>query len=97
MIMPRLSGAQSVINALQQGGVHYVFGIPGGVILPLYDALYEEYEERGRDGGYLGVPRPAPGHEAYGEESQREDQYERYEHVLGHVPVVDLFPPSGGG
>lgn len=42
MIMPRLSGAQSVIHSLKQGGVHYVFGIPGGVILPLYDALYEE-------------------------------------------------------
>jgi acetolactate synthase-1/2/3 large subunit len=42
MIMPRLSGGQSVIKSLKQGGVHYVFGIPGGVILPLYDALYEE-------------------------------------------------------
>ncbi|UCH36890.1 MAG: biosynthetic-type acetolactate synthase large subunit [Candidatus Bathyarchaeota archaeon] len=40
--MPQLSGAQSVINSLKQGGVHYVFGIPGGVILPLYDVLYEE-------------------------------------------------------
>jgi acetolactate synthase-1/2/3 large subunit len=39
--MSILSGAQAVVTSLRNEGVKYVFGIPGGPILPLYDALYE--------------------------------------------------------
>jgi acetolactate synthase-1/2/3 large subunit len=36
-----VSGAQSLINALECAGVEVVFGIPGGTILPAYDPLIE--------------------------------------------------------
>jgi len=38
--MDKISGAQTVIEALKQQKVDVVFGIPGGVMLPIYDALY---------------------------------------------------------
>jgi acetolactate synthase-1/2/3 large subunit len=38
---PVASGAESVIRALEQAGVEYVFGVQGGAIMPLYDALYD--------------------------------------------------------
>lgn len=34
-----LSGAQIVVRLLERQGIEYVTGIPGGAILPLYDAL----------------------------------------------------------
>ncbi len=37
----RLSGAQAVVESLKCLDVKVLFGIPGGVLLPLYDALYE--------------------------------------------------------
>ena len=40
------SGAQIVIECLRQEGVTHVFGYPGGVNLPLFDALYDEKEIR---------------------------------------------------
>ncbi len=36
-----LSGAKILLNCLVQEGVDCMFGYPGGVTLPLYDALYE--------------------------------------------------------
>lgn len=36
-----LSGAKILLNCLQQEGVDCIFGYPGGVTLPLYDALYD--------------------------------------------------------
>ena len=33
------TGAQMVVKALEAEGVPVVFGIPGGPIIPLYDAL----------------------------------------------------------
>ncbi|MHB9131041.1 MAG: biosynthetic-type acetolactate synthase large subunit [Armatimonadota bacterium] len=36
----RMSGAQALIEGLQREGVEIIFGYPGGVLLPLYDALY---------------------------------------------------------
>ncbi len=36
-----LSGAKILLNCLVQEGVECMFGYPGGVTLPLYDALYE--------------------------------------------------------
>lgn len=39
--MPMLSGAQMVIKALEDVGVKYLFGYPGGAVLDIYDALFE--------------------------------------------------------
>merc|ERR1711991_691365 len=36
-----LSGAHIVIKTLRDLGVEYIFGYPGGAILPIYDALFE--------------------------------------------------------
>lgn len=36
-----LLGAHILLNALQQEGVDVIFGYPGGVLLPLYDALLD--------------------------------------------------------
>ncbi|MEF8882563.1 MAG: biosynthetic-type acetolactate synthase large subunit [Halapricum sp.] len=35
------TGAQSVIAALEQAGVDHAFGVQGGAIMPVYDALYD--------------------------------------------------------
>jgi len=35
-----LTGAQALVESLKRVGVDVVFGIPGGMILPLYDPLY---------------------------------------------------------
>ena len=37
----KLSGAEIIIKLLENEGVKYVSGIPGGFNLPIYDALYE--------------------------------------------------------
>ncbi len=39
--MSKITGAQAVVEAFTQEGVEYVFGLPGGACLPLYDALYD--------------------------------------------------------
>jgi acetolactate synthase-1/2/3 large subunit len=36
-----LTGAQSLIRALETAGVETIFGIPGGAILPAYDPLFD--------------------------------------------------------
>jgi acetolactate synthase-1/2/3 large subunit len=38
----KLSGADMLIRALQDEGVEYVFGYPGGAVLHIYDALYKQ-------------------------------------------------------
>jgi acetolactate synthase-1/2/3 large subunit len=38
---PTVTGAQSLIRALESAGVETIFGIPGGAILPAYDPLYD--------------------------------------------------------
>jgi len=38
---PVTTGAQSVIRALENAGTEYVFGVQGGAIMPVYDALYD--------------------------------------------------------
>ncbi|MDT3434914.1 biosynthetic-type acetolactate synthase large subunit [Haloarcula sp. 1CSR25-25] len=38
---PVTTGAQSVIRALENAGADYVFGVQGGAIMPVYDALYD--------------------------------------------------------
>jgi len=35
----QLTGAQMIVRALEAEGVEHVFGIPGGSVIPLYDAL----------------------------------------------------------
>ena len=40
--MERLSGADMLIRALQDEGVEYVFGYPGGAVLHIYDALFKQ-------------------------------------------------------
>ena len=35
------SGAQILVDSLERQGVEFVFGYPGGAVLPIYDALFE--------------------------------------------------------
>ncbi|MBR1397316.1 MAG: biosynthetic-type acetolactate synthase large subunit [Selenomonadaceae bacterium] len=37
-----MRGAQAVVECLKEQGVDTLFGYPGGMILPLYDALYDD-------------------------------------------------------
>ena len=37
----KISGAQAVVEALRKEKVKVIFGIPGGVIIPLFDVLYD--------------------------------------------------------
>ena len=37
-----LTGAQIVVRALVDQGVEALFGYPGGAVLPIYDALFDE-------------------------------------------------------
>src|SRR5258707_15012173 len=39
-----LTGAQIVIRALKDQGVRHIFGYPGGAVLPIYDALFQDNE-----------------------------------------------------
>ena len=36
----RMSGAHAIVRTLEDLGTDLVFGIPGGAVLPLYDALH---------------------------------------------------------
>ena len=40
--MEKLSGGDMLIRALQDEGVEYVFGYPGGAVLHIYDALFRQ-------------------------------------------------------
>src|SRR5215469_6625269 len=37
-----MSGAEIVIEALVDQGVRDIFGYPGGAVLPIYDALFQQ-------------------------------------------------------
>jgi hypothetical protein len=63
----RMSGAQALVKSLQAEGVEVVFGYPGGVALPIFDALYEvesprtilvRHEQAGVAGGRQRDERP---------------------------------------
>jgi acetolactate synthase I/II/III large subunit len=41
-----MTGAQVVIQALVEQGVEVIFGYPGGAVLPLYDALFQQDKVR---------------------------------------------------
>ena len=38
----RLSGGEMLVRALQDEGVGYVFGYPGGAALHIYDAIFKQ-------------------------------------------------------
>jgi acetolactate synthase-1/2/3 large subunit len=40
MSSEKITGAQALLKCLENEGVEYIFGLPGGSILPVYDALY---------------------------------------------------------
>src|SRR5664280_2406204 len=40
----KLTGAQIMIECLKREGVKYIFGYPGGVVLNIFDHLYDEKE-----------------------------------------------------
>ncbi len=37
-----LSGGQILIQSLEDEGVEYIFGYPGGAVLHIYDALFQQ-------------------------------------------------------
>lgn len=42
--MVEMTGSKALFEALKAEGVKHIFGIPGGAIIPVYDALYDEHE-----------------------------------------------------
>ncbi len=36
-----VTGAETVVEAMENAGVEYLFGVQGGAIMPVYDALYD--------------------------------------------------------
>jgi len=42
----KLTGAEIVLKALRDQGVEVIFGYPGGAVLPIYDALFQQNEIR---------------------------------------------------
>ena len=39
--MPYLTGAEAIVKSLQQNGVDTIFGLPGGQLDHLFDAIYK--------------------------------------------------------
>ena len=39
-----MTGARAIVECLRERGVDMIFGYPGGMILPMYDALFDEKE-----------------------------------------------------
>ncbi|ABC81749.1 biosynthetic-type acetolactate synthase large subunit [Anaeromyxobacter dehalogenans] len=72
MAKEKMTGAKAVLRALEAEGVEVLFGIPGGAILPLYDALY-------------GVERPK--HVLVRHEQVGGHAAEGYAHATGKVGV----------
>ena len=42
----QMTGAEMVIQALADQGVEHIFGYPGGAVLPIYDALFQQEQVR---------------------------------------------------
>lgn len=42
----KMTGAQALVQSLVDHGVEIIFGIPGGVAIPIYDALYDRKDLR---------------------------------------------------
>src|ERR1700690_1774783 len=44
--MTEMTGAEMVLAALADQGVEHIFGYPGGAVLPIYDALFQQDKVR---------------------------------------------------
>src|SRR3979411_1418204 len=44
--MTEMTGAEMVIEALADQGAEHIFGYPGGAVLPIYDALFQQDKVR---------------------------------------------------
>ncbi len=44
MRLPKMTGAEALIESLKEEGVEHIFGIPGGAMIDVYDVLYDEEE-----------------------------------------------------
>src|SRR5947207_9291530 len=42
----RTTGSKAMLDSLKRQGVQVIFGYPGGAVIPIYDAIYEEEEIR---------------------------------------------------
>ena len=42
MTTKEMTGAEMVIEALADQGVQHIFGYPGGAVLPIYDAIFQQ-------------------------------------------------------
>ena len=42
----QMTGAEMVVEALKEQGVDTIFGYPGGAVLPIYDAIFQQNEIR---------------------------------------------------
>ncbi len=78
--MELLSGGEMLVRALADEGVEHVFGYPGGAVLHIYDALFQQ----DRINHYLVRHEQAAGHMA--------DAYSR---VTGKTGVVLVTSRSG--
>src|SRR6266851_3348600 len=38
----QMTGAEMVVQAMLDNGVEHIFGYPGGAVLPIYDALFQQ-------------------------------------------------------
>ena len=41
MAREKMTGAKAVVRALEGEGVEVVFGVPGGAVMPVFDALFD--------------------------------------------------------
>src|SRR5712671_658521 len=41
-----MTGAEMVIQAMLDNGVEHIFGYPGGAVLPIYDAMFQQQKLR---------------------------------------------------
>ncbi|HZB62205.1 MAG TPA: acetolactate synthase 3 large subunit [Microvirga sp.] len=46
MMSETMTGAEMVVRALQDQGVDTIFGYPGGAVLPIYDAMFQQDKVR---------------------------------------------------
>ena len=46
----QITGAEIVVRCLQEEGVEYVFGYPGGAVLFIYDELFKQDKVQARPG-----------------------------------------------
>ena len=42
----QLTGAEIVFKALEEHGVEYIFGYPGGAVLPMYDQISKQKKNK---------------------------------------------------